>query len=124
MKNPNRIQKLLLSLFVAGSLLSLCSGCIGWQDRVKLNLKDAHKKVTYYKDPAAKDSIHRVLLMPVVNLSRQKFNGDDFYREMVLMFSKYSYFEVMTAEHYPEEMINTLASFYRVKKARTEDSLD
>lgn len=91
---------------------------------MKVNLKNAVKKVNSYKDSSVKDRIHRVLLMPVENLSRQKLNQDDFYREMVLMFAKFNYFELMTSDRYPAETIKEISNFYRVKKARTEDALD
>lgn len=121
MNSFNRFFRFFLTLTVTSSLLFFCSSCSFFKDRVKMNIKKAVKKVNFYKDASAQD-VRRVLLMPVMNLSKQKFQADDFYREMVLMFSKYNYFELMTAEHYPDETLKMISDFYRVKKARTVDA--
>lgn len=124
MNSFNRNLRFFLSLAVTTSLLFFCSSCSFSKERVKLTLKQAVKKVNFYKDADIKAPVHRVLLMPVMNLSRQKLTEDDFYREIVLMFSKYNYFELLTAERYPQEIMKIITDFYRDKKERTPSALN
>ena len=97
------------------SLVIIFSGCSFFGERIKSNLYKASKNVNCYINTDIKDSVKRVLVMPVsFNSSQGKIN-DYIYKTLTLNLAKYNYFEVLTYKDFSDDTIGKLSESFKDK---------
>jgi hypothetical protein len=110
-------------LLLLGVSLAALSGCLNFQNRVRTNFRRAEKKVNAFVDAELRTGINRVLVMPVVNASRQKGVESRVEEALLLQLTRGGYFERVRYTQVPEEATARLQKAFRNFTGRYDETL-
>lgn len=111
----------LFSVFSFIFISIIISGCLLSRDR--FNLRAAEKRVNFYTDIQARETVQRIMVMPVVNSSQQENIESSVYTEFILKLSSYNYFEIIRSSEISSGLITRLAEIHQQKNFSSDKNI-